>query len=1139
MNTRFLFKKRLLSALVAGICAPYAIYAEPLDLAKYPPGKISVLPAPNVILLFENKKAMDQPYDSSVGSKSRLENIKDAVVKVFSDTSVVPYGKMRMIWANTSVRANSGAVNAEIETDNWMLPWTDARHTELIKFINNLTTTNARDVSDAPFMLNKYLGYSALDDNNPFAALPGTKGKPFLGCRRSYGITLSEGSWSNFTWEPETEPNGDLGTFVNGEDGRNKKLPDGTMYDVTSPQTRVYRDESPSTVADGAFYTWSKDLQPKIPNEIVPSRNDGVPKLEKIGGVDVEKYWNPKHDPATWQHLVMYNLIFSAKKNPWTVNGVPSAPLWDTLNGDMYAGDFPNLVNGTVSWPKITDYYGSNTPNSNPLQFEQRPVDMWHAAINSRGKYYALGEGSKFSVEDAFRDVLTQINRDNYPSATSSAGGASTNIRTALNLYGAGYVPERWSGYVKSNKLDTAGMVTTNSEWGGSSDGPNTTATLLDERNVSTRLVLTTNDDIPNKGVVFEWSDATDRLSAAQKAMLNKDGKGKERVNYLRGDRTLEKTAVFRVRDSIQGDIVNSGIWYLDAPASNYAFGGYQAFSKAQRGRLPMIYVGGNDGMLHGFSAVNGEEKIAYVPKGVIAKLASLSSPSYTHQYFVDGSPFTGDLKVGTDNTAADWRTYLVGSLAGGGKGYFVLDVTQPGGKSGTPSSDFATSNAAKIAVLDRSLDASALLIAGSDDEDIGHIFASPVLDESNPFKSTQIAKLNDDRWAVVMGNGYNSKNERPVLLIQYLDSTNEINGVKELKRLVATGTQVPSTPRNAAVDVNVTANGLSAPRLVDINGDGRMDVAYAGDLKGNLWKFDLTSNTAANWGVAAWGSSSATPCLSSDAACTPLFTAAFSGKRQGITAAPTVKANDRGAGGMMVAFGTGVNLNDDDGRSKDMQSVYSVLDNTRYKLTSDGKSVQVNTASDVGALPTVVKSTDLVEQTLASSTAIAGQSKSSARQFWNVSQNGVNYSAAGAGASKKGWYFNLPEERERVLKPMSFFDASNNLMVFSTAPAYTGTPTGVESCTPSGTNEAAYLTLMNIMDGKKPSVQVMDSNGDGLYNNTSDKDAGVSRMSLPPESINIVTGKKAITLIGSDGKPDALAPMPVQPMRPSWRQLQ
>ena len=127
-----------------------------------------------------------------------------------------------------------------------------------------------------------------------------------------------------------------------------------------------------------------------------------------------------------------------------------------------------------------------------------------------------------------------------------------------------------------------------------------------------------------------------------------------------------------------------------------------------------------------------------------------------------------------------------------------------------------------------------------AEDKDIGNITARPVLDENNPMRTTQITRMNNDRWAVVMGNGYNSTNQRPVLLIQYLD------GNMELKRIAATADAVGTGKAND--------NGLSAPRLVDINGDGRPDVAYAGDNLGNLWKFDLTNVSDASWGVAFSG---------------------------------------------------------------------------------------------------------------------------------------------------------------------------------------------------------------------------------------------------------------------------------------------
>ena len=380
-----------------------------------------------------------------------------------------------------------------------------------------------------------------------------------------------------------------------------------------------------------------------------------------------------------------------------------------------------------------------------------------------------------------------------------------------------------------------------------------------------------------------------------------------------------------------------------------------------------MLYVGGNDGMLHGFAAADGAEKIAYVPRGVISGLNLLTDPQYNnkHKYYVDGSPMTGDVDLGigiqdpddpsyTTTYTPAWRTLLVGTLGLGGKGYYVLDVTNPAAAtapSGPPG--FAESNAAQLVMFDRTrgtgepapncavlsgTEKTACTKAVDEDKDIGHITARPVRDDVDSMRSTQITRMNNNRWAVVLGNGYNSANQRPVLLVQYLD------GAKELVRIPVTS--------EAAGTGNANDNGLAAPRLVDLNGDNRTDVVYAGDNLGNLWKFDLTDIDSTNWKIAFGGS--------------PLFTtrgpaalgATARTKIQPISAPPSVRANDRTmqvgtgptaktvpVGGMMVAFGTGRNITKTDAESVDVQTVYSVLDNTRYRqvTTTLGKRLEVH----------------------------------------------------------------------------------------------------------------------------------------------------------------------------------------------------
>ncbi len=1088
------FKKTLLCAVLSAVFAPHTTSAAPLSFSTLPPGLMAIPPTPNVVLSVDNSGSMS----SSVGGgdpQSKMYRLKEALTNVFNDTALLPDGKIRLAWQ--AMWNNNGEQNTiTVGATNSMKVLNGTHRANFLTFVGKLKANNSTPSHQMMFNVYNYMR-SPQSINSPWASVPGTTETPYMSCRRAYHIFMTDGAW-----------NGQSAPVRPGNtDNTNMVFPDGTSYSIASDQTNVYRGALGNLLADWAMRMWAEDLQPTIPNDLTPSTTDGVPAIETHGAVSLQRYWNPKHDPATWQHLVHYTIGYGTDAYTW-----PSAPHWDTVNDDNYGGDYTKLVQGTVAW--VPTVFGDLNANN--------PAELWHMAINSRGKFYPTGPGRKYTLQDAFKKIIENINLQNTADATSVAASASTNIRTDLQKFTAGYNPKKWSGYIKADKISTSGTLSPDWMDGGTQRD---TGYKLDHRVYSTRVILATND-ATNTGVPFEWETGTSKLSAAQKTLLNDGGYGEKRVNYLRGERTYENssgTPYFRIRDSVQGDIVNSSVWYVDKPVSNYPDSSYKSFAKTHTKRFGMVYVGGNDGMLHGFKAEDGEELIAYVPKAVVPELTKLSDPGYTHQYYVDGSPFTGDVNVGSP----DWRTLLVGTLGGGGKGYFILDVTNPGNSTGLPASNFSTGNANSLVVMDRTIHPSTPLPPGSDDEDIGHIFAAPVMDDTNVFKSAQISKMNDGRWAVVLGNGYNSKNERPVLLIQYLD------GAKELKKIVATGKQtVTGVP---AADVNVTGNGLSAPKPVDINGDGKIDVVYAGDLKGNLWKFDLTSDTASDWSVATWNNSIATPCNQVTTICQPMFTAIYiNGKRQPISAPPIVKPNDRGAGGMMVAFGTGVNVTDADRTSTDVQSVYSLLDNTRYKQLTTKLIVNTDTSvAENGVVPESISGrTNLVQQV--ANSQHSGSGVSAGFNFWEMSQNAVDYTTG-----KKGWYFDLPVSSERVLRQMSFFDGSNNLVVYSLTPAYGGTGGNEESCEPAGTPEKAYATLLNIMDGKKPGIQVMDQTGDGLYNAA---DHGVSRMTIPPGAVSSVTGKKTIKLSGKMGGVDKDIDwnrMPEQPLRPSWRQVQ
>jgi type IV pilus assembly protein PilY1 len=145
-----------------------------------------------------------------------------------------------------------------------------------------------------------------------------------------------------------------------------------------------------------------------------------------------------------------------------------------------------------------------------------------------------------------------------------------------------------------------------------------------------------------------------------------------------------------------------------------------------------------------------------------------------------------------------------------------------------------------------------------------------------------------------------------------YLDppaSGTWVQGVNFFKISTNTGTNT-TTPTAFTV---ASPNGLSTPLTVDSNADGLVDFVYAGDLVGNLWKFDLTSASPTSWGVSGGA---------------PLFTAVdASGNRQPITTAPVTSPNS--AGGIMVLFGTGKYLEqgDDTGPYSPTNSFYGIWD--------------------------------------------------------------------------------------------------------------------------------------------------------------------------------------------------------------------
>lgn len=1128
-------QRKLLAALIGSIGVSFPALSDQLTLVQFPAGSANKTPSPNVILSIDDSGSMSNMDGTST---ARIDALKNALKEVFSSTNI----------ADDSIRLAYQSMNKSpgIPTtgDRALKSFSGTHRSTFNTWVNNISQGGGTPGHIMVRNAGDYLMKTGLGKDNPWGERPSESEGTVLECRRAYHVFMTDGGWNSNATSTSAHVDGNRSTagyYAVGEgniDGNSFQLPDGKQYTANGNETKIYYDQwgfstvknskgsittyGLNTLADLSFYYWATDLQPDIQNKLNPLTSKSTDETFGTGSSQktITPYWNPKNNPATWQHMITYTIGFGATASNWS--SVSDAPKW---GGDTYSGDFSKLIQGSTTWPSplCSGNNACDGASNYSARESYRTVELWHMAINGRGKYFPAKDQAELTK--AFRDIFNTINADNQTPITSATNSSATNTRTDSAEFSAGYEARGWKGYVRSDTIaKTTGERSANTGWGVKAGAayPNnyiTTADKLDalsEADITNRLILTYNDT-NNQGVSFEWATNNNLLSSTQKALLNTDTRGQDRVNFIRGSRALEgntSSLPFRVRTSRQGDIVNSQVWYTAQPISNYSYKGYTAFAKSMANRLPMIYVGGNDGMLHGFSALTGAEKIAYIPKGVIRNLPELTKPAYNHVYFVDGSPFTGDIDMG-DTTTPDWRTVLVGSLGAGGRGYYVLDVTKPGSPDGTSTNavanNFTKANASSLTLVDNTASPFDAYDVNTVNADMGHIFATPVTDDTAPHFSNQITLMNNGRWAVVMGNGYNSINERPVLLIQYLSGSDR--SVKAIAAAVRNSELTNNS--TATARSNSTANGLSAPRLVDLNGDGMPDIAYAGDLKGNLWKFDLSSANANNWGVALDGS--------------PLHIAKYvqagSSSLQPITVAPIIKVNTRGVRGMMVSYGTGRSITEADRTDTTVQTFYSVLDKTQYKLES-GKIV-VDTSS-VTPAPVGVGTENLQAQTVDTANVVMGAGIYANRKMWNVSQNDVDFT------EKMGWYLNFPETGERLLQPLSFYDGSNIVEVISTVPG-SGGSIEQESCAPASTDTRKFRTFLNIMDGKRPSVKIIDQNGNGVYGQNSD--AAVSRLDASITESKTFNKNSEIRR-GSDGRNDIFLKMPETALRPNWRQL-
>ena len=441
--------------------------------------------------------------------------------------------------------------------------------------------------------------------------------------------------------------------------------------------------------------------------------------------------------------------------------------------------------------------------------------------IPQQSEWDADGDGSpdNYVLATQPQNLVNGLDRafDFIESRLSSASSASVNsgsISDQTRIYQTRFNSGTWTGQLLAFRINSNGTLgnglppleDSEAEWDAAKKLP-----APNSRQIITR-------DSTGAKVPFRWAS----LDTPRQGQLVSQGM----VNYLRGDDADEGVGNGKLRQRVPtklGDIVSSAPLFVGRPPFRYRdnlegttgtkYSDFVLANDAASERTPMVYAGANDGMLHGFNASTGAEVFAFIPSPVIARMPALAAQNYTHQNYVDGSPSLGDAYW-----ASNWHTVLAGGLNKGGQGIYALDVT----------------NTTRLAAAeDPGNPASTILweFTDANDADLGFTYSQPSI-----VKSHDTTAGGTGRWVVAFGNGYNST---------FSDGTASSTGNAVLFiRSARTGNLVAKLDTgvgNAQRPAGVTwDNGLSTPAFVDIDADRIVDFAYAGDLYGNMWKFDL-----------------------------------------------------------------------------------------------------------------------------------------------------------------------------------------------------------------------------------------------------------------------------------------------------------
>ncbi len=582
----------------------------------------------------------------------------------------------------------------------------------------------------------------------------------------------------------------------------------------------------------------------------------------------------PGGPAASHQHMVTHTLGLGA-------NGtLRYRDDYDTASD----GDYRALLEGRLDWPDPIFFPGG-----------ERIDDLWHAAVNGRGRYFSAR--SPEALARALAAAMTAI-RTRAGAASAVATSSQQPVPGDDLLYASRYRSVFWDGDLEARRISISeGQLTLETVWSASA--------LLDamaSESSDTRTIWMASSTAALGLKEFRWS----AMEPAEQALFNGlcpgragrqfaqcanlplaqrvQANGRQLVDYLRGQRGHEERAdrpvrLFRAREHLLGAAVNASPLHVGQPPFRYADDHYGEFRDVlAKDRRRMVYLAANDGMLHAFDASTGHERWAFLPSSVLPALWRSADTAWANEfsYLHDGTPVAGDIcptAPAAACAAGQWRTVLIGSLGAGGRAYYALDITQP--------------------------DSPALLWqfdVGREPE-LGLAMARPV-----------ITKRRDGRWVALIASGYanvNPGNGRGMLFV--LDAA-----TGALLSRIDTGAGSSTQPAGLAQ--------LNA--WIDSTLDNTAGPVYGGDLLGNVWRIDINGTAATTAGAAGTAGTAGTPGV------LLLAQLDHAGQAQPVTTRPELSLQRIGNRQIpVVTVATGRLLGLADVADKSVQSVYTFRD--------------------------------------------------------------------------------------------------------------------------------------------------------------------------------------------------------------------